>query len=52
MERQKTILIRCSKEEKAIIRLMADKKGLPIATYIRSLIVNLYYEGKKNANAS
>jgi predicted DNA binding CopG/RHH family protein len=52
MERGKSILVRCSKEEKAIIKLMADKRGLPIATYIRSVILDLYYGSRKNANAS
>jgi predicted DNA binding CopG/RHH family protein len=48
MERTKSLLIRCSKEEKSIFEIMAHKNGLPVSTYIRSVILKLYYEGKKS----
>ena len=52
MDRVKTIVVRLSKEEKEIFAIMAQKKGLPISQYIRSLILDKYWEikGIKNAD--
>lgn len=47
MDRKETIVVRLSKDEKNIFEIMAGKKGLPVATYIRTLIITSYYEGKK-----
>jgi predicted DNA binding CopG/RHH family protein len=47
MQREKAILVRLSKQEKTIFEIMAGKKGLKIAAYIRMIILDLYYESKK-----
>jgi predicted DNA binding CopG/RHH family protein len=47
MPREKAILVRLSKEEKSIFEIMAGKKGLNIAAYLRMIVLGLYYQEKK-----
>lgn len=47
MARSKSIFIRVSKEEKEAIEILAGRRGLSVSAYVRSIIMDIFYEHKK-----